>query len=104
MEGVFQTGDGLLINESADDKLGFNGAPRVRQPTSAAQAAVSTTVGAAVATTATTQTTPFGFADQAQGDALVARVNQLRVDVLALTTLVNRLRTDLVALGLIKGS
>ena len=30
-----------------------------------------------VVTTATTQTTPFGFATQAQGDALVARVNTI---------------------------
>lgn len=36
-------------------------------------------LGAAVVTTATTQTTPFGFATQAQGDALVARVNAILV-------------------------
>ena len=80
--------------------MGFYGAG---QPASANQAAVTTTVGAAVATTAATATSPYGFA-QAQADALVANINALRVDVLALTVLVNQLRADAVTNGLIKGS
>lgn len=70
----------------------------------ASQAAVTTTVGAALATTAVTLTTPYGFATQAQGDLLTTRINSLRVDVLALTTLVNQIRSDLVTVGIIKGS
>jgi hypothetical protein len=80
-------------------------------------AAVTPTVGAAVATTAATNASPYGYA-QAQADALVANVNTLRTDVLALatlanalrsdvrnlTTLANQLRADLVDLGFIKGS
>lgn len=72
-------------------------------PASSSQAAVTTTVGAAVDDTAATSTTPFGYAE-AQANAIVANVNALRVDVLALTTLVNQLRSDLVAMELIRGS
>lgn len=42
-------------------------------PDSGAQAGAIT----AIVTTATTQTTPFGFATQAQGDNLVAAVNSI---------------------------
>lgn len=45
---------------------------------------------AAVATTAVTTTTPYGFSTQAQGDALIA--------------LANAMRDVLVAAGLMKGS
>ena len=41
------------------------------------------TIGAAVATTAATNSSPYGYA-QAQADAIVARVNQLLVDVAAI--------------------
>lgn len=41
------------------------------------------TVGAAIVTTATTQTTPYGFATQAQGDAIVARLNEIRAALVA---------------------
>ena len=51
-------------------------------PTTAAQAAV--------ATTASTNTTPYGFTTAAQADAIV--------------TLVNELRAALVAKGIIKGA
>jgi len=53
-----------------------------------------TTVGAAVATTAATSSTPFGFAE-AQANDLVARVNQLRVDVLALKATINEILDQL---------
>lgn len=69
---------------------------------SADQAAVTTTVGAAVAGTAATDTLPFGFAE-AQANDIVARVNQLRVDVLAINTLLTSIRTSLVAADIIKG-
>jgi len=45
---------------------------------------------AAVATTAATSTTPYGFSTSAQADAIV--------------TLVNEIRASLVACGIIKGS
>jgi hypothetical protein len=82
----------------------FYGATPIAQPANANQAAVSSTVGAVVATTGATQTTPFGFTTATQANDLVSRVNQLRADVLELTRLVNQIRADLVALGLQKGS
>lgn len=81
--------------------MGFYGT--TAQPASANQAQVTTTVGAALATTAATNSSPYGFS-QAQADGLIARVNALRVDVLALTVLVNQLQADLVTNGFIKGS
>lgn len=42
------------------------------------------TVGAAVVTTAATNTTPYGYATQAQADRIVAAVNELLVDVKAM--------------------
>lgn len=47
--------------------LGFYGATPVNRPAAAAQPVA----------TATTQTTPFGFATQAQGDAVVTAVRTL---------------------------
>lgn len=51
-------------------KLGVN----IRRRASSSQAAVTATVGAAVATTAPTTETPYGYAQQ-QAIDLVARVN-----------------------------
>lgn len=65
-------------------------------PTSANTPAVAATVGAAVAVTGASNSTPFGYTTAAQANDLVARVNQLRADVLALTALVNQLRGLLV--------
>lgn len=74
---------GVINTElAAAGKLSFHDAVPVVKPSGAAQAAV--------VTTAATQSTPYGFATQAQADALV--------------TLVNKLRTDLIALGLIAGA
>ncbi len=78
------------------------GLPIVKRA-SAAQAAVTATVGAALATTAATQTTPYGFS-QAQADGLIARVNALIVDNAALVVLINENRTILINAGLAKGS
>jgi len=72
--------DGVLIGQTGE-KVGFCGATPVVQRVGAAQAAV--------ATTAATDTDPFGFSE-AQANAIV--------------TLVNELRAALVAAGLIKGS
>lgn len=73
---------GVKILNSAAHKLGFYDAVAIVQRAGAAQAAV--------ATTAATQTTPYGYTTAAQADAIV--------------TLVNECRAALVALGLIKGA
>jgi hypothetical protein len=114
-----------VLGFSTTSLTGFYGANRIGQPASASQgtytitlAAMTTTVGAAVAATAATQTTPWGFSTAAQANDLVARVNQLRTDVLevktrldqigvdgaASKTLADGIRSALVALGLIKGA
>lgn len=79
---VLGTSTGTKIGTSVSQKLGFYNATPVVQPSGAAQAAV--------VTTAATQSTPYGFATQAQADNLVA--------------LVNALRAALVATGIVKGS
>lgn len=79
---VLDTTTGTKVGTATGQKLGFHNATPVVQRAGAAQAAV--------VTTAATQTTPYGFATQAQADALV--------------TLVNELRAALVEKGLIKGS
>ena len=78
----FKGNIGTKFGKSVSEKLGFWNVTPVIQPTNAAQAAV--------ATTAATQTNPYGYSTQAQADGII--------------TLLNRIRTDLVALGLIKGS
>ena len=55
---------------------------------------------AAVAETAVTQTTPYGFASQAQGDAVSVELNDLGDDVADLKQLVNAIIDDLQAYGL----
>lgn len=71
-----------VIEDRIDGKLSMFGATPIVQPSGASQAAVITT--------AATQSSPFGFATQAQADAIV--------------TLVNALRLALVNLGAIKGA
>ncbi len=78
----FGSSVGSLIGQFTNDKFAFHGAIPVIQRASAAQAVV--------ATTAATNTTPYGFTTAAQADAIV--------------TLVNELRAAIVQKGLIKGS
>jgi UDP-N-acetyl-D-mannosaminuronic acid transferase (WecB/TagA/CpsF family) len=73
---------GMLIGQSATDLVGFYGATPIAQRSGAAQAAV--------ATTAATTTTPYGFTTLTQANAIV--------------TLVNELRAAMVAAGLIAGA
>lgn len=74
---------GTRLGRSATESLvAFYGKTPVVQPTATAQSAV--------ATTASTTTTPYGYTTSAQAEGIV--------------TLLNRIRTDLVNLGLIKGS
>jgi hypothetical protein len=98
------TTTGTKVGTATTQKLGFYNSTAVVQPASANQAAVTTTTGAAVAATGSTNSSPYGYTTSAQADAIVTNVNTLRVDVLALATLVNQLRSELVTLGLIKGS
>lgn len=79
---VFATATGSKIGTGTTEKIAFHNATPVVQRAGAAQAAV--------ATTAATQTTPWGFSTQAQADAIV--------------TLVNEIRAALVEKGLIKGA
>ena len=93
-----------VLGRSAGATRAFFGAAPVAQPASANQAVVAATVGAAVATTGATNTTPYGFTTAAQADALVARVNELKTLSEAEKVLLNEVRAALVSLGLIKGS
>lgn len=73
---------GTKIATATTQKLGFYNATPIAQRSGASQAAV--------ATTASTQTTPWGYSTQAQADAII--------------TLLNELRAWAVAQGFIKGS
>lgn len=70
------------VQNGANYYCGFYGTTPIAQRAGAAQAAVTTT--------ASQTTTPYGFSTSTQADAIV--------------TLVNELRASMVALGLIKGS
>ncbi len=87
------TTTGTKMGTSVSQKWGVWNATPIVQPSSANQAAVTTTVD----TTAATNIAPYGYTTQAQADDLIAEVGQLK-------TLVNQLRTDIIAIGLIKGS
>jgi len=76
------TSTGTVIGTATTQKLGFYGVTAIAQRSGAAQAAV--------ATTASTVTAPFGYTTQVQADGIV--------------TLVNELRNWAVAQGFIKGS
>lgn len=78
----FGTTTGTKIGTATTQKIGFYGATPIAQRSGAAQAAA--------AATSSTQVTPFGYTTQAQADAIV--------------TLVNELRAWAVAQGFIKGS
>lgn len=78
--------NGVLIQTTASEKLGFHGATPVVQRAGAAQAAV-----------ATSNLTISGTYSQAEIQAVVARQA-------AVVTLLNEIRAALVAKGLIKGS
>jgi hypothetical protein len=73
--------DGTSFGQSASEKISFHGVTPVAMRAGAAQAAV--------ATTAATSTSPFGFAE-AQANAIV--------------TLLNEIRAALVEKGIIKGA
>ena len=75
--------DGLNIGQSATDKIGFYAVSTpIVQRSGASQAAV--------ATTSSTTSTPYGYTSATQADGVI--------------TLLNEIRATLVALGLMKGS
>ena len=74
--------DGTAFGQGTTDKIAFYGVTPVVQPTAATQAAAGTT--------ASTTTSPAGFATTTQANNLI--------------NLVDAMRTALVNLGLIKGS
>lgn len=73
--------DGTSLGQATTEKISVYGVTPVVQRSGSAQAAV--------ATTAATSTTPFGYAE-AQANAIV--------------TLLNEIRATLVAFGIMKGS
>ncbi len=79
---VLNATTGTKIGTGTTQKLGFWNATPIAQPSGAAQVAV--------ATTAATLTTPYGYTTQAQADAII--------------TLLNEIRSVLVNEGLMKGS
>lgn len=80
--GGNDTADGVRLGHSATSKVAFYGATPVVQRSGSSQAAVSTT--------ASTTSTPYGFSTSTQADAIV--------------TLVNEIRATLVENGMIAGS
>jgi hypothetical protein len=97
------TGNSAL-GDAVTDTIGLYGVTPVVQPAAAAQGAVSATAITPLATTAVTQTTPWGFATQAQGDAIATQVNLIITQGAALVALANAIRTAMVALGSMKGA
>lgn len=73
--------DGQIFGQSVTDKISFYGVT----PTVAQRAAGT---GAAVATTASTSTTPFGYTTAAQADAIVRLVNEMRATLTGLGLMV----------------
>lgn len=63
---TYNSPDGALVGNSATEKIGFYGATPVVQPVTVA----------AVATTAATSTSPYGFSST-QADAIVSSLNSV---------------------------
>jgi hypothetical protein len=59
--------EGTVLGHAAADKIAFHGATPV----------VQQTIGATVATTGATNSSPYGFTGAAQADAIVTRLNQV---------------------------
>lgn len=75
--------------------------PAYTQTYSTAARSVPNATVAAVATTAATQTDPYGFAGATQADAIPVAINALTADVLALRKVVTALIDDLQAQGIV---
>lgn len=92
------------LGDASTDLIGLFGATPIAQPSGAAQAAVATGAITPLVTTASTQTSPWGFASQAQADAIATQVNLVITQGAALVALANAIRLALVNLGAIKGA
>lgn len=102
MSWIKRTADGITVGLTGE-KVGFHGATPVVKRASVDQAVVVASAVSAVATTGATNSTPFGFSE-AQANAIIALVNDLKAKDAAMATLVNELRAALIAKGLIKGA
>lgn len=72
----------------------------ITQTYATAAAAVPAATAVAPATTGATQTTPYGYAGQAQADAIPVAIVALIADVLALRKVVNQIIDDLQSAGI----
>lgn len=103
---VLNATTGTKIGTATTQKLGFWNATPIVQPSAYTQTYATADkthanfTSADLATTAATQTTPWGFASQAQADNIATQVNLLRADVADLKQLVNAIIDDLQAMGL----
>lgn len=101
--GELETDDGVRVPASAIlSAIGVPSSPTTYTQTYATAAqTVSAATALAAVTTAATQSTPFGYVTQAQADAVVAAVNALILDVLAIRKVQNSLIDDLQSSGLV---
>ena len=89
-------------------KVGFYGVTAVTRPTAYTQTYATADkthanpTATSVVTTAVTQTTPYGYAGAAQGDAVATTINAIIVDLADLKQLTNSVIDDLQALGLLQ--
>lgn len=103
---VLNATTGTKIGTAITQKLGFFNATPIVQPSAYTQTYVTADkthanpLQTAVATTASTQTSPFGYTTAAQADDIVTQLNNARNDILDLKQLVNSVIDDLQALGL----
>jgi hypothetical protein len=104
---VVGTTTGTKIGTATTQKLGFYNAAPVVQPSAYTQTYATadkthaTRLATAVASTAATQTSPFGYTTQAQADDIIVQLNNLQTDQLDTAQLLNSLIDDLQALGLV---
>lgn len=104
---VLGTASGSMLGTGATQKLGFWGAtPGVRpsfilQTYATADKTHAARTATAVATTAATQTTPYGYSTQAQADDIITQLNALRVDQLDTAQLLNAVIDDFQTMGLL---
>lgn len=97
------TGNTLLGN-AVSDTIGLYGIAGTAQPAGAAQAAVATGAITPLVTTGVTQSTPWGYASEAQGNAVATAVNLIITQGAALVALANAIRSAMVLLGSMKGA
>jgi hypothetical protein len=104
---VLNTTTGTKIGTATTQKLAFYNSTPIVKPTAYTQtySTASKThpngTSSAVATTASTTTTPWGYTTQAQADAVPVAINAVRTDLDNLKQLVNSVIDDLQALGLV---